>query len=605
MSRQKSTTETKLGLKRNVSLSLRMLRISWQVRPSAILTYFSGAFLEISGFIVTIYATAQLGARLAEFAATGVARDIWLWLAVDTAGAVAIGLGFFLMSFGKRMLYFAFVRWSANTYLSTLCQLDIGDYYDKSVRNTLNKVSAGYTWQMSNLSDANLDLIYGLLRFVAITALVAQIAWWIVPLIAVFLIPSLLAEARMAKLLWFVWDAKGDERHIFWGLDYILKQAKGQMEIRSSRASQYLLGKVNKLNRQFYDEQEGKYKRASRIMVPTKIIEVAGTLAGSIVLLRQFLSGMISLERYFFLSGALLRIGGALNNVFGSLTRMQEGLLFADSYFQLVDRRPSITDKASPKKVTSQTPEIVFENVAFSYPDQDAPVFTKLNMTIAPGEHVALVGENGAGKSTLIKLLLRFYQPSSGRILIDGIDLQDIAIDSWYDQLATLFQEFNHYPMSVSDNIRVRDVHQAPSSDKKLHQAASFGGFAKIVQGYPHGWDTVLDASFKKGIEPSGGQWQRVALARAFYRDAGIIILDEPTSAIDAGAEYEIFNSIFMHYQDRTALIVSHRFSTVRRADRIVVLDKGKIIEQGTHSELMKKPGMYHDLFSKQAEGYR
>lgn len=171
--------------------------------------------------------------------------------------------------------------------------------------------------------------------------------------------------------------------------------------------------------------------------------------------------------------------------------------------------------------------------------------------------------------------------------------------------MATLFQDFNHYPLPVSDNIRVADVKTLPQDDKKLKTAAEFGGFASIVKDYPHGWDTVLDASFKKGIEPSGGQWQRLALARAFYRDARVIILDEPTSAIDAGAEYEIFNSIFEHYQSRTAIIVSHRFSTVRRADRIVVLDKGVIVEQGTHAELMKKPGMYNNLFSKQAEGYK
>jgi ATP-binding cassette subfamily B protein len=204
----------------------------------------------------------------------------------------------------------------------------------------------------------------------------------------------------------------------------------------------------------------------------------------------------------------------------------------------------------------------------------------------------------------LIKLLLRYYVPDSGRILINGIDLADLTIESWYDHIATLFQEFNHYPMPIKENVTIGRSNVKPNG-KVLKEAADFSGVSEFVDKYKHGWDTVLDSSFKKGVEPSGGQWQRVALARAFYRQATVIILDEPTSAIDARAEYNIFNNIFEQYHHKSALIVSHRFSTVRRADRIVVIDKGRIIEQGTHQELMRQDGMYKELFSKQAEGYR
>lgn len=251
------------------------------------------------------------------------------------------------------------------------------------------------------MSEANLDLLYGILRFLAITVIVAQIAWWIVPLIAFFLMPTLIAEQRIAKVQWFVWDAKGDQRHIFWGLEWILRQAKGQMEIRSSYSSNYILNKVDRMNEDFYHEQEGKYKEASHLVVPTKILEVAGTASGSIFLLKQFLSRMISLERYFFLSGALLRISGSLNTIFGTLSRMQESLLFADGYFTLVDSSPKIIDRPATINLSENTiPEIVFKNVSFNYPGQKSAVFQNLNLVIRAGEHVALVGENGAGKST-------------------------------------------------------------------------------------------------------------------------------------------------------------------------------------------------------------
>lgn len=598
-------SQAKLGFSQNLRLSLRMHKISLRIRPLGAMFFMAGAFLEIASFLTAIFATARLGAKLAEFATSGHASDIWLWLFIDAIATIFTGLGFLLMSYGKRLVYFAFVRWSTDAYMRTLCKIDLGDFYDKEMRNTINKVSSGYTWQIANLSGMNLDLLYGILRFLAITILVAQITWWIVPLIAIFLLPTLVAESRMAKMLWFVWDAKGDERHVLWGIDWILRNAKGQLEARATQATSFLLGKINSLNSIFYKEQEAQYRHASRLLVPTKIIEVIGTTIGSVVLLRQFLSHAISLERYFFLSGALLRIGGALNAIFGTLSGMQESLLFAGSYFELTDKEPNIIDKQPSIKITSSSPEIIFENISFAYPGQTESVFKNLDLKIASGEHVAIVGENGAGKSTLIKLLLRFYYPTSGRILIDGVDLKEVAIESWYEKLATLFQDFNQYPFSVGENITIGRSKKKPSTSLR-NQAAQFGGVDTLTKKYKHGYDTVLDASFKKGIEPSGGQWQRVALARAFYRDAGVVILDEPTSAIDAAAEYKIFNSIFDTYKSRSAIIVSHRFSTVRRADRIVVLDQGKILEQGNHTTLMKnKSGIYHNLFSKQAEGYR
>lgn len=597
--------EDNLSLKYSLRITKRVLSIAWQIRPKAFAGYFAGIALEIAGMLGSIYATAKLGGLLAAFITTGNTDYIWFWLVIDIAALILTGLGFLIMQYSKRLVYFSFVQWSINNFLKALCRLDLADYYDTKMRNRLNKVEGSYIWQLPELSSACFDLIHALLRFIAITAIVSQITWWIVPLIAVFLVPTLIGESRLAKMQWFVWDSKGDFRHVFWGLTGIIKQAKGQMELRSTQASNFILRKINTMNEVFYNEQETTYKHASRILVPTKILEVAGTAIGSVVVLRQFLGGAISLEKYFFLTGALLRIGGALNNIFGTLTRMQEGLLLAGSYFALTDSKPSLVDKSGAVKLTDgSTPSIRFENVSFSYPGQSELIFKNLNLEIKAGEHVALVGENGAGKSTLIKLLLRFYKPTSGRIIVNGHDLNEIAIESWYAQLATLFQDFNQYPLSIAENIEIgrSDRH---ADTKLLKQAGAFGSVDQLVKDYEHGWDTVLDASFKKGVEPSGGQWQRVALARAFYRKATMIILDEPTSAIDAKAEYDIFNNIFNHYQNKTALIVSHRFSTVRRANRIIVLEHGKVIEDGSHNQLMKQKGLYHELFTKQAEGYK
>lgn len=595
----------KNNVQHRAKILLRIFAKSWQLRPGVVVLYLFGAILETSSSIATIYAGAKLSGILAQFVTSGQSDGVWLWFWITTLSGALMGLGFLAMAYSKRILYYSITNWSINTFLLTLTEINFPEFYNDETRNLIQKVGGSYSWQMSNLMQLTFDLLYGILRFIAITIVVAQISWWVVPIIALFLVPTLLSDAKVSKLQWFVWDQKGDERHIFWGLEYLLRQAKSQMELRSLQAGKYVLTKIDSMNSKFYSEQEALYKKARPTLIGAQILEGIGPAIAGIVVLRQFLNKIISFEQYLFTTGALVRIGGALNSVFGTLTTMQEPLILAENYFKLIEQVPKMKDAPDSKKLsTSTTPEIVFEDITFTYPNQTDPVFEKFNLTIKPGEHIALVGENGAGKSTLIKLLLRFYKPDSGKILVNGQDLSLITIDSWYEQIATLFQDFNQYPFTVAENITIGRSSNKPSK-KLLDESAKFGGVDYLVKKYKYGWETVLESSFKNGIEPSGGQWQRIAISRAFYRQANILILDEPTSAIDAKAEYEIFNNIFNHYKNKSALIVSHRFSTVRRADRIVVLDQGKIVEQGSHQMLMKKSGLYHDLFTKQAAGYK
>ena len=224
---------------------------------------------------------------------------------------------------------------------------------------------------------------------------------------------------------------------------------------------------------------------------------------------------------------------------------------------------------------------------------------------IEPGEDVALVGENGAGKSTIVKLLLRFYDPTEGLVLVDGHDLKELDQEDWYAKVGVLFQDFNQYTdFSVADNIAVGRV-EVKQDKEAVHRAAVMAGAEPFIKNYEKGFDNVLSRSYEGGIDPSGGQWQRIALARAFYRRASVLILDEPTSAIDAKGEYEIFQRITETQKGKTTLIISHRFSTVRNAHKIVVFEHGKIVQAGTHEDLLRKGGLYKTMFELQAEGYR
>jgi len=241
--------------------------------------------------------------------------------------------------------------------------------------------------------------------------------------------------------------------------------------------------------------------------------------------------------------------------------------------------------------------------VSFSYPKSQKKVIKNLNFKIRSGENVALVGKNGAGKTTIVKLLCRFYDVTSGQILINGTNIKDLDIKDWYKYLGTLFQEFIKYDFTVKENITLGKSNNFDSG--KMLLAAKQSGANKFIEDFPKKYDQLLGKQFEGGVELSIGQWQKIAIARAFYESPPILILDEPTSAIDAESEYQIFKNLAKEYKNKSLLLISHRFSTVRNADRILVIDNGEIVEEGSHQELIKNEGKYANMFNKQAVGYK
>lgn len=250
-------------------------------------------------------------------------------------------------------------------------------------------------------------------------------------------------------------------------------------------------------------------------------------------------------------------------------------------------------------------PSISLVNLEFAYPNSETKVIKSLNLEIQAGEKVAIVGRNGAGKTTLVKLISKFYQPTSGEILINNNqNLQDYKSESWYQNLGVLMQDYNKYEhMTVKENVIMGDPDR-PVDDEHIKRAIEFADAKDFVEAYPNKYDQILSENFQGGTRPSGGQWQKIALARFFYRNAPLLIFDESTSAIDAESEYKIFNKIYEFFENKTVIIISHRFSTVRNADRIIVLDDGQVLEQGSHDELIQLNGKYAEMFRLQAVGY-
>jgi ATP-binding cassette subfamily B protein len=306
-----------------------------------------------------------------------------------------------------------------------------------------------------------------------------------------------------------------------------------------------------------------------------------------------------------FLAGSFRQLKSLLEGILGRFTSISQGALYLNDLFEFYQIEPQIISPAQPKPFPNPIKDgFSFENVGFKYPNSEKWANRNLNFDLKVGEKLALVGENGSGKTTLVKLLARLYDPDEGRILLDGVDLKEYNLVELREHIGVIFQDFQKFNFTAGDNIAVGDIasrEELPELERAAYQSLA----DTVIEKLPLKYDQPLGRRFAKGIELSGGEWQKVALARAYLREADVLILDEPTAALDARAEYEVFRRFAELTKGKTAILISHRFSTVRMADRILVLDKGQMLEIGTHEELLEKNGRYSELFYLQAEGYR
>jgi ATP-binding cassette subfamily B protein len=364
--------------------------------------------------------------------------------------------------------------------------------------------------------------------------------------------------------------------------------------------------------RRLRDVRQKLYKGRLAIMRTRSISDFAAQTFANVAIygsyayvVYQTVGGKITLGDLVMYYSAFQRVQAFLQGMLGSLAALYEDNMFLSNLYEFLDLKRTVSEPVHAVPVPQPMQRgIVLNHVSFQYPAGTRKVFEDISLTIRPGEVVALVGENGSGKTTLMKLLCRLYDPTGGNITIDGIDLRQFETKALRHEIAIIFQDYVHYHLTARENIWLGNTDLSPDHEHVI-AAARRSGADKFISKLPHGYDTILGKRFAEGEELSIGEWQKVALARAFVHDAQIIVLDEPTSSMDAKAEYEVFQNFRQLVSGRTAILISHRFSTVRMADRIFVLKHGRIIEGGTHEELINRQGVYAYLFEKQAQSYR
>lgn len=428
---------------------------------------------------------------------------------------------------------------------------------------------------------------------------------WLILILIVAVIPSFLGETYFNERSYSLTRSWTPERRELDYLRYLGASAETAKEVKVFGLENYLTERFKTISDKYYVENR---KIAISRAMWGNLLSGLGTLAyygAYLFVLVQTLSGAITIGTMTFLSGSFQRMHGMLQGIMSRFSSIAESALYLQDLFDFFEIKPTIQANEQGKAIPCPIQAgFTFENVSFKYPDSEIWAIKDLSFTLKPNEKLALVGENGAGKTTLVKLLARLYEPNEGRILLDGVDLTDYRLADLRANIGVIFQDYIKYEMTVSENIAVGDIERR-TDENAIIEAAQKSLAQEVVAGLPAGLQQVLGKKFKDGQELSGGQWQKIALARAYMRDAQLVVLDEPTSALDARAEHEVFQRFSRLIQGKMAVLISHRFSTVRMADRILFLEKGALLEFGSHEQLLAFNGKYAELFKLQAKGYQ
>ncbi|BAY83818.1 ABC transporter-like protein [Calothrix parasitica NIES-267] len=480
-----------------------------------------------------------------------------------------------------------------------LRQFEDSEFYDK-MTNARREASS----RPLSLVNRTFGLVQSGLSLLTYGALLISFSGWAVAILILAAIPAFVAETRFAGQAFrlFRWRAPETRQQRY--LETLVAREDFAKEVKLYQLGDMLLGRYRSLFHQLYGEDRDLTIKRGFWSYLLGLLSTATFYVAYAWIVLETVMGRISLGDMTMYVTVFRQGQTTFSSALTSIGGMYEDNLYLSNLYEFLEEE---VPKRYGRAIKGTNPQdgIRFENVYFTYPGSTKPALKNISLHLKPGEKLAIVGENGSGKTTLIKLLTRLYTPESGRILLDGLNLEEWDLDELRRRIGVIFQNFVRYQFTVGENIGVGDVEKL--EDEKAWEIAAEKGMAQpFIERLPDGFTTQLGRWFKSGQELSGGQWQKIALSRAFMRkNADILVLDEPTSAIDSQAEYEIFDRFRNLTKDKMVFLISHRFSTVRMADKIVVIEHGEVLETGTHEELLKANGRYATLFSLQAQGYR
>jgi ATP-binding cassette, subfamily B, bacterial len=553
-----------------------------------------------------------LDSVIAAKAGTGDIGHVWRYLVLEVGIVLVSEILARASSLIESLLGDLFSNSMSVRLMEHAAKLDLAQFEDPEFYDHLERARRQTVGRIALLTLL-LSLAQDALTLLTLAGALIAYSPWLLLLLALAVIPSFLGETHFASLgysLLFRWTP---ERRQLDYLRYVGASNVTAKEVQMFGLAPWVTEKYATLSQRFYEENRDLSVRRGLVSALLSILGTIGYYAAYVIILIHAVKGDITIGMLTFLAASFGRGRDVIQSILLSASNVFEQALYLRDLFVFLDMQPTIESPPNARLVpTKVRTGFVFENVGFRYPGSERWAVRNVDMVLEPGERVALVGENGAGKTTITKLLARLYDPTEGRITLDGVDLKEYDLTSLRHAIAVIFQDFVRYDMRFDENIGVGEIEAVRGDLDKdngtpvaISDAAENSLAASLLPRFEKGYQQMLGRRFDDGVDLSGGEWQKIALARAYIRDAQVLILDEPTAALDARAEYEVFLRFSELVAGRMAVLISHRFSTVRMADRIIVLRNGKVEEQGSHEELLAKQGLYEELFTMQAAGYR
>jgi ATP-binding cassette subfamily B protein len=583
-----------------------LLRLVWETSPAltvaTVVLRLGRALLPVAMLwvskLILDAVVASIGVPGADY------RAIWNLLALELGLAVlsdvlgrAVGLTESLL--GDRFTNRISVRLMRHASRMDLAAFEDPVFYDKMER--ARRQTTGRLALVATLFNTAQDGI----TLLSLSGALLVFSPWLMALLVAAVIPAFLGETHFTTLAYSMLYRWTPQRRQLDYLRLLGASNQGAKEVKIFGLGDFLAERYRDLADRFYRENRSLATRRAVVGSLLNLLATGGYYGAYVVILMRTLAGSLTVGDLAFLTGSFSRSRSLIERILAGFTDVSEQALFLGDLFDFFELQPAVSSRAdaipAPRPFRSG---FEFRDVGFAYPGSERPVLRGINFRLEPGAKIALIGENGAGKTTIVKLLARLYDPTAGVILLDGVDLRDYDLEDLRGEIGVIFQDYMKYEMLAKENIGFGEVSDLPNADR-IRTAAMKSLADTVIRRLPNGYDQMVGRRFDGGVDLSGGEWQKFALARAYMRDAQLLILDEPTATLDARAEYEVFQRFADLTRDRMAVLISHRFSTVRMADRILVLEYGRIHEEGSHSQLVNLGGRYAELFELQAAGYR
>ena len=593
----------RLSALRNVA---PVLRIVWESGPAVVA---SGLVVRLFTSLLPVLAltvTKFIIDRIVQVVSAHqpVPASLW-WLVAAEFGIALVGSALGRTTdYLDALLADRYVRHISIKVMNHAAELDMLAYENPVFYDRLERARVQATDRLGMIQSMG-RLVQQVITAVSLSISICVFSPWLLLLLIGGILPAFLGESHFAFLGYATSFRQTPTRRELDYLRVLGGSREAAKELKLFGLKEFLVGRFTRLSDQVYQEN---VSLARRRLIAGSFLSMIGTIgyfSAYVYVIWRTVTGELTIGSLTFLTGAILQASGNIQQIFSTVSSIADQALFLTDLLAFFEMQPTIRSK--PGALPAPRPIVrgfEFRNVSFQYPGNSRLILDGLDFRLEPGERVALIGENGEGKTTIVKLMTRLYDPVDGQILLDGVDLRAYDLEDLYREIGVIFQDFMRYEMTAAENIAVGQIDML-TRPAQLQMAAAKSMADEVIARLPRGFAQMLGRRFEGGVDLSGGEWQKVALARAYLRDAQVLILDEPTASLDARSEFEVFQRFAELTEGKMALFVSHRFSTVRMADRIVVLEKGRIIEDGSHERLSSRGGRYAEMFEMQAANYR